>query len=351
MRRTSKHCSLKVLRIWSFIFVVVGCVQQRDATEGSPAAQTPQQPAAQAGPGPVREITNITGDLYRARENNHNTVFLVTSEGVILADPINTGFAEWLKSELADRFGTTVEYALYSHHHWDHASGGSVFDATATFVGHENMAQALSAPLPGNFMAADANHNGRLKPDETAGGLRANFDRMDSNRDGGVTGAEINVDIRPPDVACSNHMTVSLGGKTVELIHPVPAHSDDMTVVFFPEERTVFGVDYINVNRLPGEIAGYSFEAWDSALAVLEALDFDILAPGHADMGTKADLAAYRGYFETLRAAVAAGIVEGRSVEELQRSIRLDSYSGWLRYDSRRESNIAEAYGILMAGP
>ena len=67
MMRTSTHCSLKVLRIWSFIFVVVGCVQQRDATEGSPAAQTPQQPAAQAGPGPVREITNITGDLYRVK--------------------------------------------------------------------------------------------------------------------------------------------------------------------------------------------------------------------------------------------------------------------------------------------
>lgn len=351
MMRTSKHYSFKVLRISSFIFVVVGCVQQRDATEGSSAAQTPQQPAAQAGPGPVREITSITGDLYRARENNHYTVFLVTSEGVILADPINTGFAEWLKSELANRFGATVEYVLYSHHHWDHASGGSVFDATATFVGHENMARALSAPLPGNFMGADANRNGRLEPDEATGGLRANFDRMDSNRDGVVTGAEINVDIRPPDVTYSDNTTVSLGGKTVELIHPVPAHSDDMTVLFFPEERTVFGVDYINLNRLPGQIAGYSFEQWDNALALVEALDFDILAPGHADMGTKADFVAYRGYFETLRAAVAAGIAEGRSVEELQRSITLDSYSSWLRYDTQREANIADAYGLLTAGP
>ena len=45
------------------------------------------------------------GDVYRAQNNNHNTVFLATSEGIILGDPINAEFSEWLKAELADRFG------------------------------------------------------------------------------------------------------------------------------------------------------------------------------------------------------------------------------------------------------
>jgi hypothetical protein len=46
--------------------------------------------AAQQPQAPVREITQISGDLYRVRNNGHYSVFLVTPEGIILADPIST---------------------------------------------------------------------------------------------------------------------------------------------------------------------------------------------------------------------------------------------------------------------
>jgi metal-dependent hydrolase (beta-lactamase superfamily II) len=96
------------------------------------------------------EITQVADGLYRAATSSHRTVFLVTEEGIILADPIHTDFSTWLKSELQQRFGVPVRYVLYSHHHWDHASGGAVFADTATFVAHEDMAAALAAPLPSN---------------------------------------------------------------------------------------------------------------------------------------------------------------------------------------------------------
>ncbi|WP_428103361.1 MBL fold metallo-hydrolase [Candidatus Rariloculus sp.] len=47
-----------------------------------------------------------------------------------------------------ERFGVPVRYVLYSHHHWDHASGGAVFADTAIYIAHERMAAALAAPLP-----------------------------------------------------------------------------------------------------------------------------------------------------------------------------------------------------------
>ena len=95
-----------------------------------------------------RAIVNLTGQLYRAQNNNHYTVFLVTPEGVIMSDPINRDFALWLKGEIATRFKVPVRYVLYTHHDWDHASGGVVFADTAEFVGHVNMLAAL-APPPG----------------------------------------------------------------------------------------------------------------------------------------------------------------------------------------------------------
>src|SRR5262245_37490011 len=80
--------------------------------------------AQQAPRGPVREITNVKGDIYRARNNNYYALFMATSDGIILADPINTAFATWLKEQFAERFHTPVRYVIYSHSHWDHVEGG-----------------------------------------------------------------------------------------------------------------------------------------------------------------------------------------------------------------------------------
>jgi len=55
--------------------------------------------ARQAPTAPQRAIVNVTGQLYRAQNNNHYTVFLVTPEGIIMSDPINRDFARWLKGD------------------------------------------------------------------------------------------------------------------------------------------------------------------------------------------------------------------------------------------------------------
>ena len=113
-------------------------------------------------PAPRRSIEQITGGVYTATNNNHRTVFLVTPEGILLGDPINVEFAKWLKAELATRFKVPVRYVVYSHHHWDHASGGEVFADTAKFVGHANMLTA-----PGDAAGVDhalAGHRGVSGP-------------------------------------------------------------------------------------------------------------------------------------------------------------------------------------------
>src|SRR5262245_66638721 len=68
--------------------------------------------------GPAREIVNVKGDIYRARNNNYFSLFMVTPEGIILADPINAAFATWMKQQFAERFKVPVRYVIYSHSHW-----------------------------------------------------------------------------------------------------------------------------------------------------------------------------------------------------------------------------------------
>ena len=291
------------------------------------------------------EITEVADNLYRVANNSHRTVFLVTEEGVILADPINTEVATWLKGEIDERFGLPVRYVLYSHHQWDHASGGAVFADTATFVAHEEMARLLADSLPSNATLIDSNGNGHLERSEAAGGYAAAFDRLDRNGDDMLSGAEINVDIVPPTLLYSERMKLTLGSETVELIHTTPAHTADLSIMYFPRQRTGFGGDVINVRRLPGSFV--PFDAYAQAIGAMLVLDIDIVVPGHGNVGTREHLAEYMGFLRHVQAEVSAGIARGLSLEQIQRTVDLSDYEDWLRFDTRRDILIANAYAYL----
>jgi glyoxylase-like metal-dependent hydrolase (beta-lactamase superfamily II) len=274
-----------------------------------------QQPQGQ----PVRTLTRITGDLYRVQNNDHYTVFLVTPAGIILADPITVEAANWIKTQLAERFpNTPVRYVLYSHHHQDHASGAAVFNDTAELVAHENFNAALKASASQN---ADAPRRYQA--------------------------------VVPPESTYNGRRTITLGGKTVQLIHPGPTrHAPDLTVLFFPAERVVFGVDFMAVKMVPGSntlAGGAPVADYVNAIKAVEALDFTIAAPGHGPVGTKADIVAHRQYFENLGARVSAGFAAGRTVAQLQAAAIMDEYKEWIEYDEDNDVNIANVYRTLSA--
>lgn len=311
-------------------------------------------------PQPPRGIVNLTGQLYRAQNDNHYTVFLVTPDGIIMTDPINREFARWLKVEFASRFKVPVRYVLYTHHHWDHASGGVVFAESAQFLGHQNMLQALATlpggnpPLPAEARKMDANGNGVIERREAAGDTLQRFLLFDYNRDGMLSGAEFERgalnDVYPPTTTFTDRQTVMLGGKRVIMIHMGAAHSPDGTVIYFPDERTVFGADVLQSRRLPGGLAP-TVGDWIDALRTVTALDFDIAATGHAMSGTKKDMAALLQYLEDISTGVAAGIGAGRSLQDIQKSLTLDAYKDWDRYDTLRETHIAQVYRTMRGAP
>src|SRR5262245_3316303 len=197
---------------------------------------------------PAREIIKVTDNFYRARNGLWYSAFLVTSDGIILVDPINTDFAKWLKSQLDERFpGQPVRYVIYSHSHWDHIEGGAVFADTARFVAQEGVLRNMDGRfphMPGDMI--DRNNNGQFEAEEIVGpatahpgicGMPESFFRThDRNQDGHMTPAEYFAEVRGPDIVYSERMQIRLGNKTVELIYPGKNHASDGTVVLFPTE-------------------------------------------------------------------------------------------------------------------
>ncbi len=328
-------------------------------------------PAGNAqGPQPVRDITNISGDLYLAQNDNNFTVFLVTSEGIILADPIGTPFANWLKAELDDRFDVPVRYVVYTHSHFDRSEGGAAFEDTAQFVAHENMVTMMDGripQMPGDML--DRNGNGRFELEELNGPLlnnrcgigQAQIARLDRNSDGAVTMPEYYAEIVPPDLSYSERMRLTLGGQAVELMHPGLNHAADATVMRFPAERVVFTSGYINsggstggLRRWPaacGTIPGFDshpLAEWVKSFRAVEDLDFDLLLNGHGDARlTKADLVEERRFFEDLVAEVSRGMSAGLGLEELKETLLFEDYADWGRYEIRRLWTIEAAYNNL----
>jgi glyoxylase-like metal-dependent hydrolase (beta-lactamase superfamily II) len=261
------------------------------------AAQGP----ARAQSAPKREIFQISGDLYRFQNNFHFSVFLVTSEGVIVTDPINAEAARWLKSEIASRFGKPIRYVIYSHDHRDHIAGGEVFaEDGAIVVAHENAKTTII---------------GEKRPTAV------------------------------PQITFKKQMTIELGGKTVELRYLGRNHSDNMIVMEFPDERTIFAVDFIPVKTVGfKDFPDAYLPEWIESLKRVEAMDFDILAPGHGRLGTKASVTAYREYMTDLTQQVLAQVRMGKSLEETKAAVDLSKYSGWGQYEAWLPLNIEGVY-------
>ena len=350
-------------------FVLVAAV----AFGSSAFGQMPELRRASLSEEQVWTITHINGGVYRAATNNHGTVFLVTEEGIILADPLSLEFATWLKGEFETRFGVPVRYVVYSHYHWDHASGGEVFADTARFVGHANMLSYLEMPPASTSLsqvigqyepvaALDTNGNGVVEQSEAPedfqrfpGSTQSQFEGFDENEDGVLSGAEVVRGplkfVHPPDIRYTDELQISLAGKRVKLTWVGDMnHSSDTSLITFPDDDVMLIVDYVS-QRLPNREMDYElgkFPEWMSAIRQTEemAKEFEFVATGHGPVGTWEDVSAWREYLEKLRDAVAAGIAAGQTLEEMQRDITMDEYSDWEGFDWVDE-NVLGMYHFL----
>jgi len=303
-----------------------------------------------------QEISKLTGDVYYARMDDYVSVFLVTPDGIVLAEPIGTEFATWLKAELDKRFHVPVKYVIYSHSHWDHASGAAVYADTARLIGHENMLKNIAmppgnTPLPANVRAMDKNGDGTIQPEEAQGNLKTMFSLYDADHNGSLSGAEIARGpiefVRAPDLTYTDRLTIRLGGKRVEVISRPIAHADDNTLVRFVDGGNVlFASDWITVHRIPfGAISPDEIPL----VQAVEGMDFEYFVCSHGALGKKADVSANLRYREDLRDAVARAIAAGQTLEQAQASVLMENYKDWEFYDVQRPQNVAGTYRALSA--
>jgi glyoxylase-like metal-dependent hydrolase (beta-lactamase superfamily II) len=256
-----------------------------------------------------RGIEHIRGDVYQIQDNNNTfSAFLLTPEGIILTDPMDSVTAAWLKAELAERFDVPVKYVIYSNG-IEHNGGAEVYE-DAIIIAHENVIAAF------------------IRDENPA--------------------------VRP-HLTFSDRMTITLGGKQVHLIYPGKGRDNNTIVVHYPEERTILAVDSLWINRVAYRSIGgpNHFPEWVDAVRNIEEIDFDIVLAGHGvhgtgtgATGTKEDVTEFREYFEALYNAVMAAKKQGLSLEEAKESIELPQFSHLGMYEEWFKLNVEGVYKL-----
>ena len=263
----------------------------------------PVLPVAAQDP-PKRAIIQIQGDLWRFQNNFHYSVFLVTEAGVIVTDPINADAARWLKAKIKAQFDKPIRYVILSHDHADHISGGEVFaEDGAIVIAHK----------------------------------KAKVQIIGENRPTAL-----------PDITFKKHMSVELGGQQVHLKYLGKNHSDNMIVMHFRKQRALFAVDFIPVKTVAfRDFPDAYIPEWISSLRKVEAMDFDILVPGHGKVGEKADVRAFREYMEDLRRQVLELVRLGKSIDGTKAIVDLSLYRDWGQFKRWSPLNIEGMYQRL----
>ena len=239
-----------------------------------------------AGPAALESL----GDgAWLFRHGEQRSLFLVSSAGVIVTDPLNAEAARTYREAIRSLTDQPVRYVVYSHYHWDRVSGAEVFRRE----GAEIVAQQRCA------------------------------ERFAMNPNSAVV---------PPDRTFERQLTLRVGGRSLDLHYFGPVHGDCLTVFVAQPAGVAQIVDVVNPpaaafpdNPLASYIRPHNLDTFFSAtenmlrrdgitrIAAYRA-DPDPLQPGGVSVPTgPAQLVAEQAAFWTMiEATVERAIAERR---------------------------------------
>src|SRR5688572_10073243 len=174
--------------------------------------------AAATGAGEIEEkdiplqVTEVApGLFFQYHHQESNSAFFVTDDGVLVIDTRqHPRRAEELVATIRKYTDKPIRWVINTHAHGDHYFGNSVFKREgATIITHR----------------------------DTAGMMKAQFDREMKRRMGYFKQRKFDpgeVKLVMPDVTFDSKMTITLGGRTVELFYLGAGQNPGDTFIHFP---------------------------------------------------------------------------------------------------------------------
>ncbi len=128
-------------------------------------------------------------------------------------------------------------------------------------------------------------------------------------------------------------MTLSVGGKTIELIHPGAGHTDGDLVVLFVDEGVLHTGDLLFNHYYPNIDleAGGSVQQWAGTLESLLRLNFTRVIPGHGETTDRTGLRQFLAVIAQLAEIGRTAAEKGWSLETTLATDQLTADAGYGR--------------------
>ena len=265
-----------------------------------------------------------------------NATFVIGDDGVLVFDGGGApGMADQVVEKIKTLTDNPVTHVVISHWHGDHHFGiHRIKDAypDAEIVAHDFTARAMDSDridyvdrLPTaiernmpqflQMREDDVDFDGSPLTDVS----RKNLEQMIA--DAPLVDIEYkNSELTPPTMVVGDETSISLGGRTVDLLYLGQGNTEGDLVMWLPDERIAAAGDLI-VYPSP-----YAFNvpprAWASTLTRLNALGYEQLVPGHGAVQNTTDyvdlvIEATTSIADQRDAMVADGVAEEEIPENL----------------------------------
>ena len=215
-----------------------------------------------------------------------------------------------------------IRYVFDTHYHGDHADGNQKYTKLgAVAVASENSRALFDTKGIAGFQKSQKDK--KTKKEYSA----LSYDK--------------------PSLFFPRRLVLDDGTQRVELIHFGHAHTAGDAIAWLPKQKIAFTGDAC-VNGAFNYTGDSNTESWIGVLTELQKLPIRLLAPGHGETSGKKLVATQKRYFVELRQAIQQAIDDGKSLEEIKKSISLPWYKEWTGVDVKtREENIEHVYGEL----
>ena len=249
----------------------------------------PDAADAQFGTEPVKlSLVKVREDIYVIHNTfvPGNTTALITNEGVILVDDKFEIDHDNVVAMLKSVTNQPVKYVINTHHHPDHSGGNARLQAGGTLAVASTQARQ----------------------------------RM-------VEGSQPGL----PSITVQPRGALWLGGKSAEIYWMGRAHTDGDVVVLFPQARVLAAGDMYTEGAEAPQLIDYagggSAKEWTATVEEVLKLDFETVVPGHGNVVSKRDMAAFRDSTKRLTELATELVKQGKSRAEIEQAMRMEF--GW----------------------
>ena len=264
----------------------------------------------------------VLGDSGKGAEGRPNAGFVVTPKGIVafggLASPAQ---ARAVIRTIRTRSSRPIKYLVLYAHHPDMMFGAIEFKrAGARIIAHPDT----------RVLAAEGG------PDQ----MLADWDRVVGLQE--LLGFEYaNVPDRP--VAASD--TLRLGGRTIAIFHPGPAHSAGDLVIWLPREGVLFAGDILLEDGGTMVVDGNS-SVLLRTLTFIDSLAPSVVVPGHGRVpdDPRVLTGRTREYITLLRDSIRADVARGTSMRQAVEPFPPPDEGRPVSYNSRMRRNAVRIF-------